>query len=373
MKIVILDYYYPKFLQMHYAKNPRQMERSFEEERQALMKERFGTFDSYSHHLKQLGHEAEEFVTNDERTQLKWAKENGVKVGAWPTVIANGANYLFGFDWRFEIVREQLKRIRPDVTYIQEQNLFTDKMISELKEFTHLIACQIASPLMSRRNYRTMDLVVTSFPHFVPLFRDRGIHAEYLQLGFDRRIFTEIGNIPKQFDITFVGGVSKAHKSRWKLLEKVCKKFPLAWFGYGAESLPAHSELKRAWKGEMWGLEMYRTLAASKATINYHIDVAGDYANNARLFEATGMGACLVTDWKQNLSDFFELDREVLAYRSADELLEKIDYCLRRPQECERIARQGAKKTFNRHAYEITMAKLGSIFDQYLHQQTVAR
>jgi hypothetical protein len=42
---------------------------------------------------------------------------------------------------------------------------------------------------------------------------------------------------------------------------------------------------------------MYRVLECSKIVINHHGDVA-PWANNLRLFEATGTGALLLTDWK---------------------------------------------------------------------------
>lgn len=370
MKIVILDYDYPRFLEKYHAARPFRRELSFEAERADLMRERFGTFDSYSHHLKQLGHEAEEIVTNDARTQLQWARENGLFVPAWPTLISNACNYLFGLDWRFKIVREQIKKIRPDVVLVQEQSLFTDAMIGELKKFTRLMACQIASPLLKRRNYRTMDIVITSFPHFVPLFKQRGIPAEYVPLAFDQRIFYETGKVDKQFDISFVGGVSPAHKSRWQLLEKVSEKYPLAWFGYGVESLPRQSALRRAWRGEVWGRQMYRTLAASKLTLNCHIDAAEGYANNSRLFEATGVGTCLVTDWKKNLNDFFVEGKEVVTYRDSQELMEKIDYYLDHPEESRQIAQRGCEKTIGHHNYEIMMERLSRIFENHLFHKT---
>ncbi len=62
-----------------------------------------------------------------------------------------------------------------------------------------------------------------------------------------------------------------------------------------------------------WGLEMYRKLAKSKIRLNCHEEIAGNYASNMRLYKATGMGACLITDWKENLPNIFEPD-----YRNSD-------------------------------------------------------
>jgi len=64
----------------------------------------------------------------------------------------------------------------------------------------------------------------------------------------------------------------------------------------------------------------------SKMTFNSHIDCAEQFAGNMRLFEATGMGACLITDSKSNLPEMFEPDVEVVTYRSAERVVEKVRF-----------------------------------------------
>lgn len=68
-----------------------------------------------------------------------------------------------------------------------------------------------------------------------------------------------------------------------------------------------------------------------------------------RLFEATGMGACLLTDRASNLSELFEADREVVTYGSADECVEKALYLLSHDAERESIARAGHARTMKEH------------------------
>ena len=50
---------------------------------------------------------------------------------------------------------------------------------------------------------------------------------------------------------------------------------------------------------------MYKVYGRSKIVINRHGEVAQGFANNMRMFEATGMGALLMTGQSPNLSDFF--------------------------------------------------------------------
>jgi len=70
---------------------------------------------------------------------------------------------------------------------------------------------------------------------------------------------------------------------------------------------------------------MYQVLRDSLLTLNHHGDV-GPYANNLRLFEATGVGTLLITDWKENLAEMFEPGKEVIVYRTPEECAELIKY-----------------------------------------------
>src|SRR5437016_5538785 len=77
MRFLILDTCYPAFLRAHYAGRPELARRPYAEQWRALMDTFFGTADSYSHALLQLGHEAHEVVTNCGPVQDAWAREAG--------------------------------------------------------------------------------------------------------------------------------------------------------------------------------------------------------------------------------------------------------------------------------------------------------
>ena len=106
---------------------------------------------------------------------------------------------------------------------------------------------------------------------------------------------------------------------------------------------------------------MYGVLASSRVTINSHIDIAGNQAGNMRLFEATGVGACLVTDWKENIADYFEPESEVVTYRSPDECLEIIRWLLANPKERDRIAHAGQVRALRTHSFAERARRLDRI------------
>jgi len=367
MRVLIVDTYYSAFFESFYLRNPEIARLNYSVHLARLMKERFSTSDSYSFYFKQLGWEAEDVIVNDGCLQAKWAQENGIFTFRIPQFFSNACNVLFGKDWRFKVFLQQAKKMRPDVILIQEQSILTDAMIRELKTCTRLLVSQIASPLLKRRDYKSVDLVVTSFPHYVSLFREKGLKVEYVALAFDKRILSEIGETPKKYPLSFVGGVSTVHEHRLRMLDRLSQELPFEWFGYGGKSLSAAAPLRKAWRGEVWGLDMYRALASSGNTVNCHEPaIQGEYANNSRLFEATGVGTCLVTDWKKNISDLFEPDREVIVYREPEELIEKLRYLLAHPEESFKIGDAGQKRTLHDHTYEMRVSEMARLFAKFL-------
>jgi len=99
----------------------------------------------------------------------------------------------------------------------------------------------------------------------------------------------------------------------------------------------------------------------SKIGFNMHGEVAGDYAANVRLFEITGVGSCMVTDWKKNLNEIFEIDKEAVAFSSGDECIEKIKWLLDHPKEREEIAIAGQKRVLRDHTFKIRASQLNEI------------
>jgi spore maturation protein CgeB len=148
------------------------------------------------------------------------------------------------------------------------------------------------------------------------------------------------------------------HRQRIALLEAVAERFDLKLWGARPQSLPASSPLHRCFQGEVWGVEMYQALRRSRITLNSHIDFAGNEAGNMRLFEATGVGAFLLTDFKDNLYTLFEPDQEVSAWRSIPEALTKIEHFLQDNDARERIAKAGQARTLGQHTYRERVSEI---------------
>jgi hypothetical protein len=245
-------------------------------------------------------------------------------------------------------------------------NFFAPRLLQHLRGHVGLIVGQIACPLPPKEFLMGYDLILTSFPHFVPRLRALGVKSEYFRIGFDPRILEEIGGERRDVPVSFVGGISRNHGGAIPILEYLARNTPIEFFGYGAGTLDPASPIRARHHGEVWGMEMYRALARSRLTVNRHIDVAEGFANNMRLYEATGTGALLITDRKQNLGELFREGAEVVAYSSAPEAAEQITYYLEHPEEARQIADAGQRRTLAEHSYPQRMEELLRILNGYL-------
>jgi spore maturation protein CgeB len=97
------------------------------------------------------------------------------------------------------------------------------------------------------------------------------------------------------------------------------------------------------------GDKYFDVLARSRVTFNKHTDKNRAVVGNLRMFEATGVGSCLLTDTGWNMKDLYEPDTEVVIYTSAEEAIEKVNYLLENENERASIASAGQKKTLSAH------------------------
>ena len=77
-----------------------------------------------------------------------------------------------------------------------------------------------------------------------------------------------------------------------------------------------------------------------------------------RLFETTGVGSCLITDYADNLKDFFDLDNEVVTYKSIPECIDKVKNLLKDENLRLKIAIAGKKRTFKDHTLQQRISDL---------------
>jgi spore maturation protein CgeB len=351
VRILIVDSCYPAFLNAHYARTPSLASQPYDEQWLSLMGTFFGTSDAYSHFLGELGHDAHEVIVNCTTMQSAWWREHADR----PSLATNE-----------EIFLAQARAFEPDVVYVQNLRLLSDRTLAELRQVADFIVGQIASAAPPPERLLKFDLILTSFPHFVDDFRRRGLRSEYFRIGFDPRVLEALGpHSQPARAVVFVGALNALrHRSGNRTLTRAARHLPIEFWGYDLRGQPPWSQIRRKYRGEAWGLQMYALLQSARIVLNRHIAEAGPYANNMRLYESTGMGSLLLTDAKANLLELFTPGREVITYEDADDLVEKAQHFLTHEDERAAIACAGQSRTLRDHTYAVRMAELVEILER---------
>ena len=176
MRVLVVDTYYPAFLDAHYAERPGLAERPYGEQLRSLMERSFGTSDAYSCNLVELGHEAAEVIVNAAPLQDAWAREHG---GARLARARTRLPGRFGIAARERlpqrIAAAQVAAFEPDVVYMQDLWFFSREELDGLRRDGRFVAGQIASAPPPPEQLRGFDLITTSFPHYVERFRALGV------------------------------------------------------------------------------------------------------------------------------------------------------------------------------------------------------
>jgi spore maturation protein CgeB len=372
MKWLILNTDYPGFLCWLYAQHGKLENLSYDEQMRARVESLFGVADFYSSNLRKLGHEAHDIHANNEWMQKAWAQEHSLKVEhsySWSFRLRRGivpwVSRVTNQRWFYDILAAQIQDYKPDVLLNHDMCAISSSFLKEIKPYVRLLVGQIASPLPETQDFSCYDLILSSLPNFVDHFRHMGLSAELHRLAFEPRILNHLTNGNERIPVSFVGSLSPHHEARIQLLEYLCNRLEVHVWAQGVEHLPEHSSIRRCYKGRAWGVEMYQILQNSNVTINHHIDIAESYANNMRLFEATGVGTLLITDWKVNLKEMFEPGTEVVTYRSPEECTEMIQYYLAHEDEREAIARAGQQRTLREHTFYQRMQELEEVVHKY--------
>lgn len=389
---------YPGYLNSFYALKADLKKKSYKEHLLLLLNDSTDFVASYVKTFNKHGLTAECIIANDNFLQYKWRKEN-----------------MAGVESNKDLLLNQVISFQPEILWIEDLRFIDREWIENtrrtVKSIRLIIAC-FCAPFNSivLKKLSSVDFVLACTPGLKSEFQQHGIRSYLIYHGFDTDLLEKINSMDKCLNdgIIFSGSLFSGagyHNSRIELIEsilkeginlslymnlekkykiftkrtlysinelirklnfeKVRKYIPLLEYGMS----PAYNypdTLIKANKGPEFGLDMYHLIKSSKIVLNNHGDVAGMYAGNMRLFEATGLGSCLLTDNKTNLTDLFDIDNEIVVYNNNIECVEKIKWLSEHDEERKRIALAGQKKTLEAHTVDIRCRTIEAIINEEL-------
>lgn len=103
--------------------------------------------------------------------------------------------------------------------------------------------------------------------------------------------------------------------------------------------------------------EMPKVFQASKINLNMTMRPI-ETGLSLRVWDVLGCGGFLLTNYQAELPSYFEIGKDLDAYESLPELLEKVQYYLTHEEERVEIAIHGYEKTARLHSYENRLAEM---------------
>ena len=399
MRIALVTIAYNSTIKSVYDSVPGLKDLSYSEQKKVIDKEISIWTSGWENALIKKGFEVLSIPVNVKPMQLKWAEENN-----------------FSSTDIHEITFKQINEFKPEILWY---NYFDIPLIRKIKSNINslkLILGWTGGTIVDMTVLKEVDLVLSCAPEAVVRLRNNGLNASHLNHAFNPLLLENIDTEKKvdKYNFVFIGQIfrgSDLHRKRETLLKKLAEEVDITIFspmyelgssavvksvlkraGYymirpftvfdsvkeainnnlylkeimrskGKNFLPYDPVFKEKINKPVYGTEMYRTINESLLVLNVHIDSSSEYASNMRLFETTGVGTCLLTDWKKNINDLFIEDKEVITYKSDSECVEKAKWLMSNRQKCLEIGKAGQAKTFSKHSYDSRAEDLMAIIE----------
>jgi glycosyltransferase involved in cell wall biosynthesis len=195
-----------------------------------------------------------------------------------------------------------------------------------------------------------VDLVLTvSRPLERRFSQSQGTLVHYLPHGADLEFYSrgpvsETQHTRFAAQITFVGRVSKRREA---LLERLVDCGLAVWGeDWGSRNVGGRIKGCLREKGDVVGEDVVALYRSSDVVLNILRDpfMSPPSILSVQAFTIPATGACLLSDWVEELEDAFEPDREVLAFSSADELVEKANRYTRDRAACRQVGEAGRRR-----------------------------
>jgi len=295
----------------------------FDQRRRIFLNDRFGAL----HFLQPvLNDDVDTFFTNgdDEILQRRWARENGIRT-------------KMSLE---DILLAQIEHHRAEVFYNMDPVRYPSAFVRKLPGCIKKTLCWRAVP-SGQADLTAYGAVLGNFPSILDDWRRKGCRAEMFFPAIDP-VMDEYGNGERPIDVLFVGGYSRHHSKRAKILDRVAGLAGTRRVVYCldasrltrlAESplgrlLPLRkyrrpNGIMKIANPPVFGRQLYELIGKSKIVLNGAIDAAGEDRGNMRCFEAMGCGALLLSD-AGNYPKGMTAGVTVETYDSADQAVELV-------------------------------------------------
>ncbi len=361
--------FYQRYLDKFYNRDPRLTTVSFGQQIGKLIEDGFSGIHIFAPYMAKRGYDSHFVVANNRFSQAAWLKENNI-------------NKPMDNNFAIEVTKMQIENIKPDVLYLSDPINFDARFLQSLSYKPKLVVGWRAADIPATTDWTGFDVILSGL---------EGVRNTALEIGakealpfvpgFPGWINDQLFDVEADTDLVFGGSYTlNQHRKRnayLKYMAESSNDFSLRYFLSGDVDYidPAVARFNQ---GDKYGMELYHEMKRGKMIFdgrgdirylssnpNLSDDIAKKETMNMRIFETTGLGRLLLTENFENLSNYFEIGKEIVAFENERDLIEKIKLYSTNHDLREEIALAG----FNRCNKDYSMEARSLEFDKLIRER----
>jgi len=307
----------------------------------------------------------------------------GIKLNKYLEIIGSMSNMKFNFNKIYnKYIMREIKNFDPDIILIFKGTFLDEnlvKLINSLENKKRIIIHYMNDESEnnnfinhSLRLAPFVDFIFTTAYNYLPIYHQFGFKAYYLPFACFPPIHKMMSNTKMNkysYDVIFVGTYRPEREILLKdlllRLTNFNEKIKIGIFGGGWQKSKYNLVKKLAIPHELIGENLTKAYNSSKIVLNIHkpLDKIDGMKANMRVFEATGCGSLLLTDYIHGIEEFYDIGKELLSYDNVEDLFSSINFLLTNEKTCEEIAFKGFEKAHRVHTYLNRMKHMISIIN----------
>ena len=265
-------------------------------------------------------------------------------------------NYFkYGKEKMNEMLLDLIKKEKPDYvfTWLTWDEFYVDTLlkINKISPKTKTVVIfgddTIQFYDFSRYYALLFNYVFTTLKSYQQKYKEEGVRNVFFTSLTDAENFHHI-KTEKKYDVTFIGSQKLDKSGRYDYIKYLKDKgIKVRVFGFGWENYP---EIKDIYGGPLESDAVVKIINESKINLCFSKDNFGKPQMKAKIFEVGACKAFTLAEYAPDYDNYFTEGKDIVFFRNKEELLEKVNYFLKKEKERENFAEEAYKKVRKEYA-----------------------
>lgn len=256
---------------------------------------------------------------------------------------------------RSEPLRQAIDRFQPNLIICNAGGLGLRRDDARrLRRDALLLGIALSDPDVSEATTRHIaphfDVFLTNAPECVPRYEALGVPTAALPIATNDEFFHPVPCSPEmECDVLVLG---RAHPDRIEAVRALTARFRTHVYGEDWTEHGLHS------RGLIYGQDVLTALSSARMSVVFFRTAGGHRLVKVGLFDFAAAGALVVTNWSPQVASVLQYGREVVGFRSTEELLTKVAHYLAHPEEAQAIRRAGRERVLREHTWRVVWPRI---------------